>query len=161
MIKEKALETLKIETEALERLSARIDASGGRKCSLWKYLSALDAYELMMSGKGLEVSNGLRAAVLMTPLLEADGKDGAGRRIMQTMADTLKIPKATYFTAVLLMESRKRLSASPKRGKGRFIYNRDFLDALDYNRILARADGRDEGTLNEWADLYEEKGNIE
>jgi poly(A) polymerase len=145
--------------DLLPELSARIDASGGKKCSLWKYLSSLDAYELMMSGNGLEVSNGLRAAVLMTPMLEADGKDGAGRRIMQTMADSLKIPKATYFTAVLLMESRKRLSASPKRGKGRFVYNRDFLDALDYNRIIARADGRDEGTLNEWADLYEEKGN--
>jgi hypothetical protein len=78
---------------------------------------------------------------------------------MQQMMERLKIPKATYFTAVLLMESRKRLAASPKRGKARFIYNKDFLDALDYNRIVSRALGADESILNEWSDLYEEKGN--
>ena len=70
-----------------------------------------------MAGKGLEVSNGLRAAVLMTTMLEADSKDGAGRRIMQTMMSALKIPKATYFTAVLLMESRKRLTARPREAR--------------------------------------------
>ena len=41
----------------------------------------------------------------------------------------------------------------------RFIHNRDFLDALDYNRIIRRAEGGDEKALNAWADLYEEKGN--
>ena len=35
----------------------------------------------------------------------------------------------------------------------------DFLDALDYNRIVLRTEKRDEGILNEWANLYEEKGN--
>ena len=39
------------------------------------------------------------------------------------------------------------------------MHNRDFLDALDYNRIVLRAENRDESALNEWADLYEEKGN--
>ncbi len=146
--------------DLLPDLSAHIDRAGGKKCNVWKYLSSLDKYELMMTEKGFEVSNGLRAAVLMTTLLEEDGKDGAGRRIMQQMMERLKIPKATYFTAVLLMESRKRLSASPKPGKARFVYNRDFLDALDYNRIVYRALGTDESVLNEWSDLYEEKGNI-
>jgi poly(A) polymerase len=145
--------------DLLPDLSAHIDRAGGKKCLAWKYLASLDKYELMMSEKGFEVSNGLRAAVLMTTLLEEDGKDGAGRRIMQQMMERLKIPKATYFTAVLLMESRKRLSASPKPGKARFVYNRDFLDALDYNRIVLRAEKKDESALNEWADLYEEKGN--
>ena len=128
--------------DLLPELSAHIDRSGGAKCSIWKYLSALDKYETMMAGKGLEVSNGLRAAVLMTTMLEADPKDGAGRRIMQTMMSAIKIPKATYFTAVLLMESRKRLTARPQRGKARFVHNRDFLDALDYNRIVLRAEKR-------------------
>ena len=110
----------------------------------------------MMSGRGFEVPNGLRAAVLMTGMFRKAKKDGAGRRIMQTMVDALKIPKATYFTAVLLMESMRRLSVSPRKGKQRFVTNRDFLDALDYNRIVLRAERGSEDVLNEWADLYEE-----
>ena len=35
------------------------------------------------------------------------------------------------------------------------MHSKDFLDALDYNRIVARATGRDETPLNEWADLYD------
>ena len=147
--------------DLLPELAACIDRTGGKKCAIWKYLASLDKYELMMSEKGFEVSNAIRAAVLMTVMLDEDGKDGAGRRIMQTMSSSLKIPKATYFTAVLLMESRKRLAASPKRGKARFVYNRDFLDALDYNRIILRALKKDESVLNEWSELYEEKGNIQ
>ena len=80
---------------------------------------------------------------------------------MQLMLQSLKIPKAVYFTASLLLESSRRLSAAPVKGKSRFIYNRDFLDALDYNRIVFRAEGKDERVLNEWLDLYEEKGKKE
>ena len=137
-----------------------LDANGGAK-TLVKYLKVLDQYETMMTKKGFEVSNGLRSAVLMTPLFRAEKKDGAGRRIMQGLIDAIKIPKATYFTAVTLMESMKRLGISPSKGKQRFIYNRDFLDALDYNRIVLRAEKRSEKTLDEWADLYEEKGTEE
>ena len=147
--------------DLIPELGAFIDSDGGAKSSAFRYLKVLDEYERMMSGKGIEVSNGLRAAVLMTGPLRKERKDGAGRRIMQYMMSALKIPKATYFTAVLLMESIKRLSASPKKGKQRFIYNRDFLDALDYNRIVLRAEKQSEKTLNEWADLYEEKGRTE
>ena len=80
---------------------------------------------------------------------------------MQYMMQALKMPKASYFTAVTLMESTNRLGVSPKKGKQRFIYNRDFLDALDYNRIVLRAEKKSEKTLDEWANLYEEKGNKE
>ena len=59
------------------------------------------------------------------------------------------------------MESTGRLAISPKKGKQRFVHNRDFLDALDYNRIVAKAEKKSEKILNEWADLYEEKGNKE
>ena len=146
-------------SDLLPALSSYIDRSGGRKSPTWRYLAVLDEYENMMSAKGFEVSNGLRAAVLMTGLFREEAKDGAGRKVMQTMVDSLKIPKATYFTAVLLMESGKRLSSPPTKGKSRFVYNRDFLDALDYNRIVFRAEKRSEDVLNEWSDLYEEKGN--
>ena len=147
--------------DLLPTLAKFIDRDGGRRSVTFRYLKVLDDYERMMAKKGFEVSNGLRAAVLMTGLFRAEKKDGAGRKIMQAMIDAIKIPKATYFTAVLLMESAKRLSVSPTKGKQRFIYNRDFLDALDYNRIILRAEKGSEATLNEWASLYEEKGNKE
>ena len=141
-------------------LGGFLDANGGAK-TLVKYLKVLDEYETMMTKKGFEVSNGLRAALLMTPVFRAEKKDGAGRRVMQSLVDALKIPKATYFTAVTLMESMRRLGVSPAKGKQRFIHNRDFLDALDYNRIVLRAEKRSEKTLDEWAALYEEKGTEE
>ena len=147
--------------DLLPELTKFIEKDGGKRSVTFKYLKVLDGYEQMMAKKGFEVSNGLRAAVLMTGMFRAEKKDGAGRKIMQTMMTALKIPKATYFTAVLLMESAKRLSSAPSKGKQRFIYNRDFLDALDYNRIILRAEKKSEMTLDEWANLYEEKGNKE
>ncbi len=145
--------------DLLPELAAFIDRDGGRKSRTFDYLKVLDQYERRMQKRGFEVSNALRAAVLMTAMFRAEKKEGAGRRIMQALHDRLKTPKATYFTAVLLMESTRRLAQSPTRGKSRFIYNRDFLDALDYNRIVLRAEGKDESVLNEWAELYDEKGN--
>ena len=147
--------------DLIPELGRFIDKDGGRKSKVFKYLKVLDKYETMMSEKGFEVSNGLRAAVLMTAMFRAAKKEGAGRKIMQYMMSALKMPKATYFTAVLLMESTGRLSISPKKGKQRFVHNRDFLDALDYNRIVMKAEKKSEKILNEWADLYEEKGNKE
>lgn len=147
--------------DLLPELSRYIASSGNGRSPVFRYLKGLDAYEKMMAGKGFEVSNGLRAAVLMTALYKSEKKDGAGRKVMQMMLDSLKIPKSVYFTAVLLMESSRRLSAPPAKGKFRFIYNRDFLDALDYNRIIARSEKRSEDALNKWADLYEEKGQEE
>jgi poly(A) polymerase len=143
--------------DLLPELASFIAKNGGDRCVLWKHLESLDAYERMMAGKGFEVSNAVRAAVLMSGMYQAQGREGAGRKVMQTMMDSLKIPKAVYFSAVLLLESGKRLSSAPAKGKSRFIYNRDFLDALDFNRILARAEKRSEDVLNSWADLYEEK----
>ena len=142
--------------DLLPELARFIEEDGGERSTTFDYLRVLDGYEEMMSGRGFEVPNGLRAAVLMTGMFRKAKKDGAGRRIMQTMVDALKIPKATYFTAVLLMESMRRLSVSPRKGKQRFVTNRDFLDALDYNRIVLRAERTSEDVLNEWADLYEE-----
>ena len=152
--------------DLVPELGAFVDSHGGCKCSAFRYLKVLDGYEKMMSGKGLEVSNGLRAAVLMTAMFRAESAGGQGggyasRRVMQYMATALKIPKSTYFTAVTLMESTRRLANPPAKGKQRFIYNRDFLDALDYNRIVLRAEKKSEKMLNEWADLYEEKGRTE
>ena len=143
--------------DLLPELAAFIGKNGGSRCVVWKHLEGLDAYERMMAGKGFEVSNAVRAAVLMAGMYAAQNREGAGRKVMQAMMDVLKIPKAVYFSSVLLLESGKRLSSPPAKGKTRFVYNRDFLDALDFNRILARAEKRGESALDSWADLYEEK----
>ena len=145
--------------DLMPQLAKAIDASGGAKSPAWKYLAVLDSLEQLRAGEGNEVSNGLRAAVLMTVLFKADGREGASRRVMQVMQDALKTPKATYFTAVLLLESAVRLTKPPVKGRSRFVHNRDFLDALDYNRIVMRAEGKDESVLDAWADLYDSKGN--
>lgn len=147
--------------DLLPELSRFIDSDGGEKSSTFRYLKSLDEYEKMMSSKGFEVSNALRAAVLMTAFFRREKRDASGRKVMQIMMDSLKTPKSVYFTGVLLLESPKRLSQPPAKAKRKFIHNRDFLDALDYNRIILRADGESEKILNQWADLYEEKGNNE
>lgn len=145
--------------DLLPELSKAISDGGGESSVEWRYLAVLDALEKLREEESIEVSNGLRAAVLMTGLLPATGKrDGASRHVMQTMLTSLKIPKSVYFTAVLLMESGVRLGRPPTKARMRFIYNKHFLDALDYNRIVLRAEGRDESALNAWAELYEQKG---
>ena len=92
--------------DLLPDLARYISRSGGAKSPEWKYLEVLDRYEKMMAEKGFEVSNGLRAAVLMTGLARIDKKNGAGRRVMHKMLEALHIPKATYFLGSLLIESR-------------------------------------------------------
>ena len=143
--------------DLLPELAQAVDEGGGAKSHLWKMLAVLDEYDAKMAKTGYEVSNALRAAVLMTPLMLRDRAKGAtGRRVMSAMQQRLKMPKLVYFTAALLLESPRRLGESPTKGKSRFVHSRDFLDALDYNRILARAEGRDEKALDEWSDLYDE-----
>ncbi len=143
--------------DLLPELAQYVDRSGGASSPIWRYLAVLDDYEKMMTSKGYDVSNGLRAAVLMTGLYREHNRDGVGRNVMQAMGAALKIPKAVYFLAVVLLESTRRLSQPPTRGKGRFVHSRDFLDALDYNRIVFRAEKKNEDVLNAWSDLYDEK----
>ena len=80
----------------------------------------------------------------------ARANPGHAREIVGELSQMLKVPKATYFLAVLLIDSVKRLSARPSSGRTRFIYNRDFPDALDFNRIVVRAEGRSEAIVDEW-----------
>ena len=144
--------------DLLPELLKAIGETGGDGSPEWKYLEVLDKLEKIRAKEGVEISNGLRAAVLMSAMLKVDRRDGASRRVMQSMLSSLKIPKTVYFTAVLLMESRVRLCKPPAKSRSHFVYNRDFLDALDYNRIIVRAEGGDEKPLNAWADLYDQKG---
>ena len=138
--------------DLIPELADFIKTNGGKKCKVFDYLRGLDKYELMMAERGYEVSNAIRAAVLMSAM----GTDG--RTVMHVLLERLRVPKTVYFTGAILIDSMRRLKISPKKGKQRFIYNRDFLDALDFNRIIARVNGEDESILNEWSDLYDKKG---
>lgn len=83
----------------------------------------------------------------------AKANPGHAREVLGTMSKGLRMPKATYFSAVLMIDSVKRLAQPPQKSRRRFVYNRDFPDALDFNRIVARAEGRDEKTLDQWDEL--------
>ena len=67
------------------------------------------------------------------------------------------MPKSTYFSAVLMIDSVKRLARPPDKSRHRFVHNRDFPDALDFNRIVVRAEGRKEQVLDQWQNLYNEE----
>ena len=140
--------------DLLPDLAAFIDEDGGAKSSVWGYLAVLDRYESAMHERGFDVPNGLRTAVLYTPMARKVG----ARTAVGTMLASLKIPKATYFSSIFMIDSVKRLAQAPARGRRRCIGHRDFPDALDYNRIVARAEGRSEQVLDQWADLYNQQG---
>ena len=141
--------------DLLPELAEFIKKDGGLKSRTWKYLATLDRYEIAMAKQGYDVPNGLRAAVLYAAW--AHDESGGSREIMGTMLRSLKIPKATYFLAVLMIDSVKRLSRPPEKSRRRFLHNRDFQDALDFNRIVVRAEGRSEKILDQWQDLYNEE----
>ena len=136
--------------DLMPELADFIDGDGGDRSSTWRYLAMLDRFESAMHDRGFDVPNGLRAAVLSTAMARRVG----ARDAMGTMLRSLKIPKAVYFSAIFMIDSAKRLARMPSQGRRRFVSHRDFPDALDYNRIVARAEGRDEQVLDEWANLY-------
>ena len=141
--------------DLLPELSDYIKKDGGQKSRTWMYLATLDRYEKSMTNQGYEVPNGLRAAALYAAW--AHDCPGRSREIIGTMLKSLKIPKATYFTAVLMIDSVKRLSRPPDKNRRRFLHNRDFPDALDFNRIVVRAEGKTEQVLDQWQDLYNQE----
>ncbi len=141
--------------DLMPELADFIAKDGGRKSRTWKYLATLDRYEISMAKQKYEVSNGLRVAALHAAW--AHDTLGKNRDIVGAMLKSLKIPKATYFTAVLLLDSVKRLSRPPDRNRRRFLFNREFPDALDFNRIVVRTEGNTERILNQWEDLYNEE----
>ncbi len=154
--------------DLLPEISDAIDETGGDSSPMWRYLDVLDEFDELMRARGMEPSNALRAAVFTTVMLKTRSSQGAGgifsigaRKALAPLLQRLKIPKGTYFSAVLLQESQRRFSQPPAKSKGRYLKNGDFLDALDYNRIIARAEGRDESILNEWADFFDVEGGDE
>ena len=134
--------------DLIPKLAAFIASDGGESSAVWKYLAVLDRYENAMRSRGIDVSNGLRTAVLFAAMAKAN--PGHAREVVGTMSQTLKIPRSIYFHAVLLLDSVKRFSSPPTPGRQRFVYNKAFPDALDFNRIVVRAEGRSEAIVDKW-----------
>ena len=141
--------------DLLPELSDFINRDGGEKSRTWKYLTTLDRYEKAMSKQGFDVPNSIRAASLYAAWAHDEPKKS--REILGTMLRSLKIPKATYFAAVLMVDSVRRLSNPPDRNRRRLLHNRDFPDVLDFNRIVVRTEGKNEKILDQWQDLYNEE----
>ena len=162
----KLLWEYKLLQDVLPEISAFIDRSGGKKSPLWPYLAALDA-----DPQSADTTNGVRMACLFYPLfLEQLKKEEAAyphgrvnrqhvaRQALEPIAEHLHVPKATFFTAVGLMDVHRRLSESPRKGRGtRFLYHAGFAEALAFQRIVLTAEGGDLTVLNEWQALYEQE----
>lgn len=134
--------------DLLPELAAFIGSDGGAKSATWAYLAVLDRYERAMRARGVEVPNGLRAAVLFAAMARAN--PGHAREIVGTMAAHLRVPKTTYFSAAMMLDSVRRFAQPPQKSRRRFVHNPEFPDMLDFNRIVARAEGRDEKILDQW-----------
>lgn len=155
---------LKLLEDLIPEISTYIDRTGGERSPLWRYLAALDA-----SPENADLSNGIRTACLYHPLftehlrkeerLHPHGrinKQHIARTVLHPLAQKLHIPKATFFTAVALLDVERRFAESPKKGRGhKFIYHPAFPEALAFQRIIVSAEGGDMTLLNEWQDTYE------
>lgn len=150
--------------DLLPDVNAYVDATGGEKSPLWRYLAALDA-----DPQNAELSNGVRTACLYYPLFleqlrkeEAQyphgrvNKQHVARMVLHQIAQQFHIPKSTFFTAVALMDVQRRFAESPKKGRGhRFLFHPAFPEALAFQRILLAAEGGDTTLIREWQALYE------
>jgi poly(A) polymerase len=158
----------KLLQDILPEVSAYIDRSGGDDSPLWTYLAALDN-----DPQTTDLSNGVRAACLYYPIfleqLEKEeasaGRNGRvnrqhiARNVFQSIADRLHVPKATFFTAVALMDVQRRFSETPRKGgrNSRFIFHPGFPEAIAFQRILLAAEKGDTTVLNAWQALYDQE----
>lgn len=133
-------------------LAAFVKEDGGAASKTWTYLAVLDRYDAAMRQQDYDVSNGLRFAVLFAAMVRAS--EGRTREILGTAARALSIPRAAYFSAVTMFDSIRRLARPPVPACRRLAHHREFPDILDFNRIVARAENRPEGVLDQWEAFY-------
>ena len=149
--------------DLLPDLSRSIDESGGNTSPHWRYLEALDADPA--SG---EASHAVCAACLYYPLFKAavaDERRFGGRRIsrpmaargvMRELAERLKVPRVTFFSAANLFDCARRFLDPPESQRGsRFLNQSDFASALQFQRVVLRAEGADDAMLRPWEAAWE------
>ena len=142
--------------DLLPDLSDFIATHGGRKSVVWKYLSIFDRFARAMEDRRIDVSDGLRLACLYAAYAKENPE--RIREVLGVASRALRMSKAVYFSAVQLLDSVKRFSQPPQKGSVRFVHNAEFADALDFNRILARAENRDEKILDQWVEFAHQFG---
>jgi poly(A) polymerase len=158
---------LRLLSDLLPELSAYIEASGGDKSPLWRYLDALDA-----DPQSDDATNAVRTACLFYAMYAKAVDDeqrrvGANGRVNRTLiahatlrsvSQHLRIPRVTLFTSVYLLDSVKRFQFdTPDSGRGkRFLFHPDFPDALQFQRIRMKAEGKDTSKLDAWQKAYED-----
>ncbi len=147
----------------MPNLDRYVKQSGKEKSPLWGYLTQMDELERRAGG---DFSNGLHLAVLAYPIFQAaveNAKKTSARNINplaiaeQCLADfntRFKVPKATYFHAMHLLDDQQRFSAMPAPGRriraGRAA---EFTDALRLARIRLALTGESMHILDVWQDL--------
>jgi len=159
------LELLK---DLLPELDKHIHTTGAKHGLLWKILQALDN-----DPSAENASNGLRTACLYyTVFLEQLKHEGAhaghskmnfphaSRNALSSIADRLKIPKMTFFTAATILDLQRRFDELPSKGSRRyahFVRHPDFLEALALYRIVQTAQGHDLSKAKAWEAFFNEE----
>lgn len=154
--------------DLLPDLDEHIRASGGKHAPIWKILHALDTDPASETA-----TNGLRTACLYytcyNDQLKAElarvphGKinlQHVSRSVLSKMAERLRIPKMTFFTAVTMLDFQRRFAEAPVKGSKRFAHfvrHPDFLDALALYRIVQTAEGNDLARAKAWEHFYNEE----
>ncbi len=162
----KLLWEYKLMQDLLPDIHKYVEGSGRHKSILWNYLAALDS----MPSDDASVSNGVRMAVLHYPLFlellnKAEAECPAGRvnrqhvirMALHSAAHALHIPKATFFTAMTLIDVQRRFTEPPRKGRAqRFATHPVFPEALAFQRILSAAEHSDTSVLDQWRAFYEQ-----
>jgi poly(A) polymerase len=154
--------------DLLPELDKHIHTSGGKHALLWKILHALDADPSAESA-----SNGLRTACLYyTVFLEQLKHEGAhaghnkmnlphaSRNALSSIAERLKIPKMTFFTAATILDFQRRFDELPSKNARRFAHfvrHPDFLEALALYRIVQTAQEHDLSKAKAWEAFFNEE----
>jgi len=162
----KLLWEFKLLQDILPEASTFIDKSGGERSPIWSYLRALDD-----DPQSVDCTNGVRMAAFFYPIFlerlhqeetafpnSRINRQHLARTVLTPIAEHLHVPKSTFFTAVALMDLHRRLSDSPKKGRGhKFFYHAIFPEALAFQRIVVAAEGGDTTTLKEWQEMYDQE----
>ena len=147
--------------DLLPDLARSIDTSGGNSSPHWRYLEALDA-----DPDAENATHAVCAACLYYPLFKTvlgnerrrpgGGRAMVARGVMRELAERLKVPHVTFSTAMTLFDVGRRFLDPPDSQRGfRFLKQRDFPVALQFHRILQRAEGVAPSRLDaEWEAAY-------
>lgn len=153
--------------DLMPELDAFISRNGGANASLWNVLAALDA-----DPQSADLTNGVRVACLYYPLFRAGleqeearyprkraNRQHVARRILQPLAHRLHIPKATLYSAIMLLDAGRRFAEPPQKGRSlRFLHHPAFPEALAFYRIISAAEKTDRSRLDAWQALYDAEG---